>query len=63
MFLSILIESDYLFVGTLIKWDTTTVDLEVKPGSKPFNARYYLVPNINKENFRNEIKCLIEIGV
>ena len=30
------------------KWVTTTIDLGVNIGYKPFNARYYPVPKINK---------------
>ena len=52
-----------MFGGTLVKWDTTPVNLEVKAGSKPFNSRYYPVPNINKDNLHKEIHCIVEIGV
>ena len=45
--------------GTLGDWATVPADLELKPGSKPFNSRYYPVPNNNKEIFRKELKRLI----
>ena len=35
--------------------------MELKPYSKPFNSRYYLVPRINKETFRKELKRLVEV--
>ena len=54
--LSLLIKFDDFFDGTLGKWKNNTVNLEVKPVSKPFNARYYLVNNINKETFHKEIQ-------
>ena len=52
-----------LFDGTLGDRDTVSVDLELKPGSKPFNSKYYMVPRINKENFCKELKCLVELGM
>ena len=45
------------------KWDTSSIDLEVKPVSKPFNVRYHPVPNINKDNLHKEFQHLFEIGV
>ena len=52
-----------MFDGTLGDWDTETVDLELKPDSKPFNSKYYLVPRINKIFFQKELKRLVEILV
>ena len=52
-----------LFDGNLGDWNIEPVDLELKPGSKPFNIRYYPVPWINKETFCKEIKRLVEIRV
>ena len=52
-----------LFDGTLGDWSTESVDLELNPYSRQFNSRYYPVPRINKEIFRNELKRLVEIGV
>ena len=45
-----------LFGVTLGDWATEPVDLELKPGSKPFNSRYYPVPRIDKETFRKYLK-------
>ena len=61
LLLSLLKDFKYLFGVTLGDWATEYVDLEIKPGSKPFNSRYYPVPRINKEIFRKEIKRLVEI--
>ena len=52
-----------MFDGTSGDWATEPVDLELNPDSRPFNSRYYPVPRINKEIFRNNLKCLVEIGV
>ena len=49
--------------GTLVNWETEPVDLELNPNSKPFGSKYYLVPRIDKETFRKDIKCLVKIGV
>ena len=52
-----------MFDGTLGYWDTDPVDLELNPGSKPFNSKYYPVPRINKETFHKYLKRLVKIGV
>ena len=51
LLLSLIEDFEDLFDGTLGKWSTDPVDLELKPYSKPFNSRYYPVPRINKETF------------
>ena len=61
--LSLLKGFEDLFNGTLGDWDTDTINLELNSDSKPFNLKYYLVPRINKEPFRKELKRLSEIGV
>ena len=61
--LSLLEDLEDLFDGTLGDWSTEPIKLEPKPGSKPFNSRYYPVPRINKETFCKGIKRLVEIGV
>ena len=52
-----------MFDGTLRDWDTDPIDLEIKPGYKPFNSKYYPVPIINKETVRKYLKRLVGIGV
>ena len=54
---------DDLFDENIGDWDPDTVKLELKPYYKPFNCKYYLVPRINKETFRKELKHLVKIGV
>ena len=48
-----------LFDVTLGDCGTDIVYLELKPGSKPFNSRYYLFPIINKEVFIKDLKLLV----
>ena len=52
-----------MFDVTSGDWDTDSVNLKLKTGSKPFNRKYYPVHRINKDNFRKELKHLLEIGV
>ena len=52
-----------LFDFTLVEWDTEPTDLDLNPGSKPFNSKYYQVPRIYKETFCKEIKRLVKIGM
>ena len=61
--LSLLTEFEDPFNGKIGKLDTTPIDLEVKTGSKPFNARYYMFPRTNKETLRKDLQRLVEIGV
>ena len=41
-----------LFDVTLGEWGTEPIDLELNPGSKPLNCKYYPASRINKETFR-----------
>ena len=52
-----------MFDVTLGEWYTTPVYLEVDPGSKPFNARYYQVHKTNKETFFKDLLCIVDTGV
>ena len=52
-----------MFDGTLGDWDIDPVDLELTPGFKPFNSKYYPLPRTNKDSFHEELKSLEEIGV
>ena len=61
--LRLLKDFEEFFDGTLGDWATEPANLDIKPGYKPLNSKYYPVPRINKENFRKKIKCLVEIGV
>ena len=61
--LLLLREFEELFDGTLGRWKTTPVKIELKPGAKPVNARWYPVPRINKETFKRELMRLVKIRV
>ena len=52
-----------MFDGTLGDWSTEPVNLDLKPGSRPFNSKYYTFPRINKERIHKYLKRLVEIGV
>ena len=49
--------------GTLGRWKTTPVLIELRRNAKPVNARWYPVPRINKRTFKTELMRLVEIGV
>ena len=59
--LSLLGDFEDLLGGTLEYWDTESVNLEINPGSKLFNGKYFSLPRINKETFFKELKHLVEI--
>ena len=52
-----------LFDGTLGYWYIEPVDLELNTCYKPFDCKYYPVPEINKETFCKELERLVVIGV
>ena len=52
-----------MFGGTLGDWETEPIDLELKPGYKPFNCKYYLVPGGKKYAFGKYPERLMKIGV
>ena len=51
-----------LFGGTLVDLAIESIELELKPGYKPYNIKYYLVAIINKETFCRELKRLVVTG-
>jgi hypothetical protein len=61
--LKLLRKYEDLFDGTLGKWNTDPVDIELRADSKPVSSRYYPVPRINKETFKKELMRLVAIGV
>ena len=52
-----------LFDETLAKWNTQTVDLELKPNAEPYYSTPYPVAQCHQELMKNEIKRLCDIGV
>ena len=52
-----------LFDGTLGRWKTDPVKIQLKEGAKAVNSRWYPVPKINKETFKKELERLVKIGV
>ena len=63
LLLTFLKDFEELFDGTLGHWDTEPVNIELKADAKPVNSRYYPVQKINKETFKKELLCLVDIGV
>ena len=63
MLLQLLKQYEALFNGTLGRWRTTSVKIELQSNSKPVNARWYPIPRINKDTFHKELMRLVNIGV
>ena len=51
------------FDGTLGDWKTSPVQLELKPGIKPWCGKAYPVPHIHLGTLKREVKRLEELGV
>ena len=45
-----------LFDGTLGRWKTDPVKIQLKEGAKAVNSRWYPVPKINKATFKKELE-------
>ena len=63
LWLRLLKDFEDFFDSPVGDWDTETIDLELKPGYKPFNSKYYPAPIINKETFCKDLKILLGIEV
>ena len=61
--LSLLEDLEECFDCTLGDWATVPVNLELKPGYKPFTSRYYRVTRTDKNFFHKELRQSVEIGV
>jgi hypothetical protein len=54
----------HLFDGTLGKWTTDPVDLELKDkNEKPYHARAYPVPHSQEQLLKDEVQQLVDFGV
>ena len=63
MLLKLLKQYEELFDGTLGKWKTAPVKIEMRPDAQPVNIRWYPLPIINKRTFKIELERLENIGV
>ena len=61
--LSLLLDFESLFDGTLGDWNRPPVSNEMKDGAKPYHGRPYPIPQIHKATLRKEIDRLMGIGV
>ena len=60
MLLSLLLDYESLFDGTLGDWNRPPVSIELKDGAKPYHGRSYPIPQIHKATLMKE---LVGIGV
>jgi len=63
MLLSLLLDYESLFDGTLDDWNRPPVSIELKDGAKPYYDRPYPIPQIHKATLMKEINRLVGIGV
>ncbi len=61
--LSMLLQYEPLFDGTLGDWNVPPVSFEIKEGMKPYHDRAYPIPQIHKAVLMKEIDRLCSIGV
>ena len=61
--LKLLQKYEDLFDGTLGKWNTEPVEIELVEGAKPVSSRYDPVPKINKKTFKKELYRLVDVEV
>jgi hypothetical protein len=61
--LSLLLDFESLFDGTLGDWNQPPVSIELKEGAKPYHGRPYPIPQIHKATLMKEINRLVDIGV
>ena len=52
-----------LFDGSLGKWNTSPVDLELKEGAQPYHGKPYPVPKAQERRLKEEISRLEQFGV
>ena len=53
MILCLLKDFKDLFDGTLVKWNTYQLEIDLNSDAKHSSSRYYPVPHINKEMLQN----------
>jgi hypothetical protein len=63
MLLSLLLDYEALFDGTLGDWNRPPVSIEMKDGAKPYHGRSHPIPQIHKATLMKEINRLMGIGV
>jgi hypothetical protein len=61
--LSLLLDFESLFDGTLGDWNRPPVSIELKEGAKPYHGRPYPIPQLHKATLMKEINRLVDIGV
>ena len=60
--LNLLRKFEDLYIGTLVKWTTTPLDLELKDDTKPMCLRPYPLLLVHEEIFRKEVEILVRRG-
>jgi hypothetical protein len=63
MLLSLLLDFESLFDGTLGDWNRPPVSIKMNDRAKPYHGRPYPIPQIHKATLMKEIDRLMGIGV
>jgi len=63
MLLSLLLDYESPFDGTLVDWNRPPVSIKLKDGAKPYHGRPYPIPQIHKATLMKEINKRVGIGV
>ncbi len=61
--LSLLLNYESLFDGTLDDWNRPPISVKMKEGAKPYHGRPYPIPQIHKATLMKEVNRLESIGV
>ena len=54
--LTLLLEFEELFNGTLGDWQTDPVSFKLKPGTTPFHGKAYPIPHVHLETLKKKLK-------
>jgi hypothetical protein len=59
----LLYEHEVLFDGTLGRWNTKPVNLEIPPGEKPYHGKAFPIPQVHEATLKKEVQRLVQLGV
>jgi hypothetical protein len=62
-FLGLLKKYEHLFDGTLAKFETSDVKLNLKEDANPYNAKAFPVSKIHHHTFKHKRERLVKLGV
>ncbi len=63
LLLTLLTKHEKLFDGKLGEFTGPPVEIELKPGAKPYHARSFPIPHIHEQTFKKDLDRLVSVGV